>query len=100
MEGFKIVSINDIDYALESKETGNIYQIKMSFIDFDDEPQVGDVIAFHSTLLDENYEGYSHHYFFGTLDDQSGRTGLRATDLDAVVLKTQNGTYALKRIYG
>lgn len=100
MQGFKILNIDDITYKIQNEETGEIFTHDFSFIDTVVLPQVGDYIAFNPVLLDKNNEGYMKHYFFGELDDVSGRVVLSSKNPDAVVLKTKNKAYAFKRIYG
>ena len=98
MKKFQFVNINDGQYELIDIE-GKRYKQNMEFCALEQPIKINDYIFISERLLDRNYEGYAHCYYFGDLNDMCGRTIPNMVD-ELIVLYTENNAILLKRLYG
>lgn len=100
MKTFRVGKIDANNYHLVNIATGENYKLKLTFYGIQNAVKIGDLISMHAELLDANYVEYSNHYYFGPLDEPSGRKITSKTHKDYIAIKTENKIIELKRLWG
>ncbi len=100
MEHLKVTQIKDnSEYVLLNEKTNLTYSFILEFQGIEP-PHYGDILLFHSDLLNSKSECYSHFYSFGAIDSPYGRDKKNIDPRELIGLHTKENNIILKRIYG
>ncbi len=87
------------EYLLENEKDGKQYRLCICFYS-KNSPVVDDEIIISKNLLNKKYEGYCQPYFFGELEDKTGRDSNILQDDELISWQHDGKKNLLKRIYG
>ena len=99
MEKLRIEKIENNNYVLVNK-SGEKFEFNLTFYDLEENLSKGDFLYFNKELLNPEYKEYSKTYFFGPLDEVSGREIKSKDDIDLIKIKLGDKTIYLKRFFG
>ena len=96
MAELKIYNINDYKYTLVDEKNKKGYTLIFEFYNTP-KVSIGDKICMDAKLLDVTYPGYAQPYAFECVEvNEINKTRKE----DYAILKTKQGTFLLKRLYG
>ena len=100
MVTLKILDKNENDeYVLKEQKSGKTHTLTFVFYDVK-APEVGNLVQIHEKLLDKNSKEFSQPYYFGDLDDPTGRAVERLKDEEIVCLHMNGEKVICKRLFG
>lgn len=100
MEKLLIKKIDENFFTLQNILTEKVYQLELTFFDFEEKLSEGDIIFMHKELLDPNYVEFAKHYYFGALNQPYGREITSSDNIDCIGLIIKDKKIALKRFFG
>ena len=96
----KVKKINNKnEYVLEDVKNGFQYKVCLCFYS-KDLPKVGDELLLSEKLFDKSFEEFCQPYFFGELEDQTGRDAKNLKDHELLSWTHNGKKFLLKRLYG
>lgn len=100
MVTLEVLKKNENDeYLLKERKTGKKFSLVFVFYD-SAQPEMGDVIVLHESLLDRKSNNFCQPYYFGGLENSFGRESEILGDDELLYLHCKDKQMIFKRLYG